>query len=55
MVAAGPEGTGTGWAASQAATALTSAASMRRAICAMQSGAWARRSPVCHAPSWALR
>ena len=53
---------GTGWvlagnacAASQWDTALTSACVMACAIWAMQSGAWAWRSPVCQAPNWPIR
>ena len=37
---------GTCWLASQAATARTSPGLSRRAMSAMQSGAWARRSPL---------
>jgi hypothetical protein len=56
---AGPEGgrsagrvsAGSGWRASQLDTAIKSPAGMRWTISAMQSGAWARRWRVCHAPN----
>lgn len=45
---------GTGREDSHAAMELTSSADSLLAMRAMQSGAWARRRPVCQAPNWAL-